>query len=179
MYAIRIRRGLANEWLYDNPILLEGEIGYEIDSNRFKVGDGVNDWVNLPYGAEGPEGPIGPVGPPGASVVVVGTVPTSADLPQTANKGDVYIAEDTLHGWLWNGTDWIDLGPLQGPPGVQGEEGEPGKNGAPGQKGDQGDKGDKGDKGDQGPSGIWWSGTQAEYDAIPVKDPNTLYVVSG
>jgi len=44
-----------------------------------------------------------------------------------------------------------------------------------------GDKGDKGDQGDQGDRGrdVWWHGTRAQYDAIPVKDPETLYVVQG
>ena len=25
----------------------------------------------------------------------------------------------------------------------------------------------------------WWQGTQAQYDAIPVKDPETLYIITG
>ena len=29
------------------------------------------------------------------------------------------------------------------------------------------------------PGGEWISMTQAEYDALPVKDPDTLYVISG
>ena len=173
MYAIRIRRGTSNEWLYENPVLLDGEIGYESDTNKFKVGDGVNDWVNRPYGQSGPAGPEGPQGPPGPSVNVVGTVPTSADLPTNAKVGDVYIAEDTLHGWLKTQTGWLDVGPIQGP---QGEQGPAGNTGAPGPTGPEGPQGIQGP---QGESGLWWSGTQAEYDAIPVKDPDTLYVISG
>ena len=119
MYAIRIRRGTSNEWLYENPILLDGEIGYESDTNKFKVGDGINDWVNRPYGQSGPEGPQGPAGPKGPSVVVKGTVPTSASLPNNAEDGDVYIAEDTLDGWLRGNSTWANIGPLQGPQGDQ------------------------------------------------------------
>ena len=173
MYAIRIRRGTSTEWLYSNPILLDGEIGYESDTNKFKVGDGVNDWVNRPYGQSGPAGPEGPQGPPGPSVVVKGVVPTFADLPTNAQDGDVYITADTLDGWLRDNSTWTNLGPLQGP------QGETGPAGATGATGATGPEGPQGPIGPQGESGLWWSGTQAEYDAIPVKDPDTLYVISG
>jgi hypothetical protein len=39
--------------------------------------------------------------------------------------------------------------------------------------------GPPGPEGPQGPAGVWWHGTQAAYDALPTKDPNTLYVVAG
>jgi hypothetical protein len=49
--AIRMqqRRGTAEQWTLANPILAEGEIGFEIDINQFKVGDGVNRWEDLSY----------------------------------------------------------------------------------------------------------------------------------
>jgi len=47
------RRGTAAQWVStnggDGPVLNAGEIGFEIDNNRFKIGDGVNHWVDLPY----------------------------------------------------------------------------------------------------------------------------------
>ena len=47
------RRGTAAQWIStnggDGPVLNAGEIGFEIDNNRFKIGDGVNHWVDLPY----------------------------------------------------------------------------------------------------------------------------------
>ena len=47
------RRGTAAQWISTNsgngPILAPGEIGFESDNNRFKMGDGVNHWVDLPY----------------------------------------------------------------------------------------------------------------------------------
>ena len=33
---------------------------------------------------------------------------------------DLWIASDTLDGWVYDGSMWIDIGPLQGPQGVQG-----------------------------------------------------------
>jgi len=43
------RRGTASTWSTANPILAPGEIGFEIDTNKFKIGDGVNRWDNLTY----------------------------------------------------------------------------------------------------------------------------------
>ena len=47
------RRGTASQWISTNsgngPILAAGEIGFESDTNKFKIGDGVNHWVNLTY----------------------------------------------------------------------------------------------------------------------------------
>jgi hypothetical protein len=47
------RRGTAAQWISTNngngPILAAGEVGYESDTNKFKIGDGVNHWVDLQY----------------------------------------------------------------------------------------------------------------------------------
>jgi hypothetical protein len=49
--AIRMqqRRGTAEQWTTANPILSPGEIGFETDTNQFKLGDGVNRWEDLSY----------------------------------------------------------------------------------------------------------------------------------
>jgi hypothetical protein len=47
------RRGTAAQWVSSNdgdgPILNAGEIGWESDTNKFKIGDGVNNWIDLTY----------------------------------------------------------------------------------------------------------------------------------
>lgn len=43
------RRGTAAQWTSANPILAAGEIGFETDNNKFKIGDGVNHWDDLSY----------------------------------------------------------------------------------------------------------------------------------
>lgn len=43
------RRGTAAQWTAANPILAGGEIGFETDSGKFKIGDGVTTWANLSY----------------------------------------------------------------------------------------------------------------------------------
>jgi hypothetical protein len=49
--AIRMqqRRGTSEQWELANPILAPGEIGFETDTNQFKLGDGVNRWEDLSY----------------------------------------------------------------------------------------------------------------------------------
>jgi hypothetical protein len=50
------RRGTASQWVSTNagagPILNAGEIGWESDTNKFKIGDGVNNWASLDYFAD-------------------------------------------------------------------------------------------------------------------------------
>jgi hypothetical protein len=47
------RRGTATQWTSSNngdgPILNAGEIGWESDTNKFKIGDGVSYWSALTY----------------------------------------------------------------------------------------------------------------------------------
>ncbi len=43
------RRGTAAQWTAANPILASGEIGFETDTNKFKIGDGTNTWSLLKY----------------------------------------------------------------------------------------------------------------------------------
>lgn len=43
------RRGTYQQWFDYNPILSAAEIGWESDTNKFKIGDGVNHWNDLEY----------------------------------------------------------------------------------------------------------------------------------
>ena len=51
------RRGTAAQWISTNagagPVLNAGEIGWESDTNKFKIGDGVNNWSTLDYFIDG------------------------------------------------------------------------------------------------------------------------------
>ena len=62
---IQVRRGTTSDWNTSNPILTEGEFGYNTTLDKFKIGDGTSTWSVLEY------------------------VPTSADL--SSSLGD-YIA---------------------------------------------------------------------------------------
>jgi len=50
---LRVRRGTAANWTSTNPILYDGQIGWETDTRKFKVGDGVTAWNSLSYSASG------------------------------------------------------------------------------------------------------------------------------
>jgi hypothetical protein len=50
-YIIQIRRDTAANWQSVDPILAQGEIGLELDTYRFKIGDGIRVWTLLPYPA--------------------------------------------------------------------------------------------------------------------------------
>lgn len=65
--------------------------------------------------------------------------------------------------------------------GAQGPQGANGTNGADGSAGPQGNQGPQGATGPQGVQGLaadWVVMTQAQYNALPVKDPNTLYLIT-
>jgi hypothetical protein len=69
-YQIQLRRSTAAQWSARNPVLANGEPGYEYDTKQLKIGDGVTSWNSLDYvpitGPAGPQGPIGPQGPAGS-----------------------------------------------------------------------------------------------------------------
>jgi len=44
-----IRRGLAASWAVVNPVLMSGQIGYETDTRKMKVGDSATNWNSLEY----------------------------------------------------------------------------------------------------------------------------------
>mgnify|MGYP007039206933 FL=1 len=46
---IRLKKDTSEAWRINNPVLLDGEAGYESDTNLMKVGDGVHRWLELDY----------------------------------------------------------------------------------------------------------------------------------
>lgn len=49
MSIIQLRRGTAAEWTAANPILAVGELGVELDTLAYKIGNGVTAWNSLTY----------------------------------------------------------------------------------------------------------------------------------
>lgn len=130
--VFKLRRDLAADWTSINPILRAGEPGFEIDTNKLKIGDGLNSWNDLDYltgaGSEGPPGPTGPAGATGPQGPQGNTGATGATGP-TGPEGP------------------------QGDPGVDGEDGAAGATGAQGPQGDPGATGATGATGPTGPAG--------------------------
>jgi hypothetical protein len=50
---IQVRRGTAEQWVTANPVLSSGELGFETDTGKFKIGDGTLEWDELDYAGGG------------------------------------------------------------------------------------------------------------------------------
>jgi len=129
-------------------------------------------------GSQGPQGFQGPQGTNGTSIVLKGSVQSVGNLPPSGNtQGDLYIVLDDGDGYVWDGSQWDNAGPIVGPQGNQGStgvqgvqgptgpqgltgsQGPQGANGAQGPTGPQGSTGPQGVQGVQGPQGTIFSGT--------------------
>jgi hypothetical protein len=49
LITFKFRRGTASQWTAANPILGQGEPGYETDTGLLKIGDGLTSWNSLSY----------------------------------------------------------------------------------------------------------------------------------
>jgi hypothetical protein len=50
---IQVRRSVATTWTSTNPTLAAGEIGFETDTGKFKIGTGSSAWTSLAYANDG------------------------------------------------------------------------------------------------------------------------------
>ena len=51
--VIQHRRDTAANWISADPVLESGEIGFETDTGKFKIGDGTVEWLELKYAGSG------------------------------------------------------------------------------------------------------------------------------
>lgn len=49
MVTIQLRRDTAANWTSANPTLAQGEVGFEYDTAKIKIGDGITAWNLLSY----------------------------------------------------------------------------------------------------------------------------------
>lgn len=97
---IQLRRDSAANWTSTNPVLAQGELGIELDTYLFKIGDGVTAWASLAYanvgggsgGVQGPKGDKGDPGTPGQIRFVGNGAPGTLI---GAQPGDQYLDRDT------------------------------------------------------------------------------------
>ena len=66
---IQIRRDTATNFASTNPTLAAGELGYETDTGKFKIGDGVTAWTSISSYVLGTSGYSGASGVSGASLI--------------------------------------------------------------------------------------------------------------
>jgi len=117
------------------------------------VGSAGADGAVGPQGPQGEVGPQGPAGADGTSIQLKGSVDTVSELPTNATIGDLYIVSADGLGYAWDGSQWDNVGPIQGPAGPQGEQGLQGVQGVQGLQGEVGPQGPIGLTGPAGPQG--------------------------
>ena len=151
-YRIALRRDTSSAWVRFNPVLLQGEAGYELDTNKLKIGDGSSLWNDLPYitgEGSGPQGPEGPQGPAGADGQDGAPGVDGQDGKDGAPGVD---GQDGAPGV--DGQDGKDGAPgVDGQDGAPGVDGQDGKDGADGQDGQDGQDGADGQDGKDGADG--------------------------
>ena len=94
---IQFRRDTAANWTSNNPTLAAGEIGYESDNARYKVGDGSTAWTSLAYGGLGdiPQSLIDAKGD-----LVVGTAADTPGILSVGTNGHVLVADSSAAGGI-------------------------------------------------------------------------------
>lgn len=99
-----------------------------------------------PAGPPGPQGPEGPPGENGQGIAILGVLNDESQLPTYGSgsgetlelfPGDAYIVAGDLY--VWNGAEFVDVGPIQGDTGPAGPQGVAGPAGPTGPAGADGD----------------------------------------
>jgi hypothetical protein len=109
-----------------------GNIFFNIDTGELRLSDGITPG-GLPIYSNG-------IGGNQVSIAILGSVATAADLSPAyvGAPGDTFIARDTGNLYMWDGTVWLDLGPVLGPQGYTGSRGFLGSQGDVGFTGSRG-----------------------------------------
>lgn len=87
--TFQLKRGTAAKWVELNPVLAPGEPGFEYDTKKLKIGDGVTAWLDLPY--------------VGSNDVYFAN--TSQEFPETGNANRIYKASDEKALYQWNASE--------------------------------------------------------------------------
>ena len=83
---ILLRRDTSSNWTSGNAVLSSGEIGYETNTGKFKIGNGSTAWTSLAY-----------------------SITTNLAASALNDLGDVTITSAADGDFLrWNGTAWIN-----------------------------------------------------------------------
>ena len=93
----QLRRGTSSTWTKNNPLLLAGEPGYQLDTHKVKIGDGTSKWKDLPYIGE-------------HNIV---SYVSHNDFPSVGNVNYLYKAndEDMLYCWDDKEANFVIIGP--------------------------------------------------------------------
>ena len=99
--VIKVRRDTAANWTSVNPTLASGEIGFETDTNKLKIGNNSDAWTALDYASGG------------ASVTISETAPASP------TAGSVWFNSTEGNSYIYYDNFWVPVSPSKsGLPGV-------------------------------------------------------------
>ena len=131
----------------------KGEIFWDNDSAELRYSDGVTIG-GIPIVASGGGGGSG------VTIQITGYVDNAGLLvdPWTGAVGDTILARDTGNLYIWDGSNWVDLGVVLGPRGYDGSHGYVGSMGFQGYSGSFGLQGYTGSFGFQGYTGSTGAG---------------------
>ena len=92
-YRIQVRRDTTDNWTSVNPVLAQGELGYDLDLNILKVGNGIDNWINLVE--------------PSADGGVQKVADETERLNLTPTHGDIVYQLDNDTLYAYDGTEWF------------------------------------------------------------------------
>ncbi len=97
---IQLRRGFQAQWdaVANTYIPKAGEPCVTLDGKnkgQIKIGDGTSTWGELKY-----------VGVNEGAMNFIGTVATKAELPESAETGDIYQVTEDSKMYIWDGDSW-------------------------------------------------------------------------
>lgn len=97
---IQLRRGFQAQWdaVANTYIPKAGEPCVTLDGKnkgQIKIGDGTSTWGELKY-----------VGVNEGAIHFIGTVATKAELPESAETGDIYQVTEDSKMYIWDGDSW-------------------------------------------------------------------------
>jgi len=96
MAVINTQRGTAAALTATNPVIADGQIVYETDTGRIKIGDGVTAWTNLRYGS-----------------TAVYAYTSTASFPGTGTAAVIYLATDSGRAYRWDSSGvYVEIGPV-------------------------------------------------------------------
>lgn len=92
---IQLRRDTSSNWSSVNPILAQGELGIEINTGKFKLGDGTTAWNSLSYFGVA------------TSTTISTTSPLTGGGDLSANRTlSIPQSNASINGYL-SSTDWV------------------------------------------------------------------------
>ena len=89
--TFQFKRGTAQRWIEVNPILKQGEPGFEYDTGKLKIGDGIRHWLELDYINNGKEEIV--------------TVEKLSDLSAVGQSDMIYKVNSEKALYQWNATE--------------------------------------------------------------------------